>query len=114
LASASAMPGSAGGSSVAGSASARHAIATIANKKVADLQPGMNLRGDLRFDSLMAMELAAALESQTGRAIDTDRLSRCDTVGDVEVLVVELGGEAAHEVELAKVDDGEDEPIKLP
>ncbi|MDI1443343.1 AMP-binding protein [Polyangium sp. 6x1] len=113
LASASAMPAGEGGGQ-ATSASARHAIATIANKKSADLTPGMSLRGDLRFDSLMAMELAAALEAQTGRAIDTDRLSRCDTVGDVEALVVELGGEAAHEVELAKVDEGEEEPIKLP
>lgn len=112
LASASAMPALAEGH--AGSASARHAIATIANKKVTELAPGMSLRADLRFDSLMAMELAAALEAQTGRAIDTDRLAKCDTVAEVEALVVELGGEVAHDLEVAKVEETEEDPIKIP
>jgi len=112
LASASAMPAGEGGSAT--SASARHAIATIANKKATDLAPTMSLRGDLRFDSLMAMELAAALEAQTGRAIDTDRLGRCDTVADVEALVVELGGEVQHELEVAREEAQDEEPIKLP
>jgi long-chain acyl-CoA synthetase len=114
LASATSAPSPENGAQV-GSGAARHAIATIANKKPAELTAGMSLRADLRFDSLMAMELAAALEAQTGRAIDTDRLARCDTVADVEALVVELSGEAAHEAELAKVEEkAEDEPIRIP
>ncbi len=113
LASASATPGATGGSG-AGNASVRHAIATIASKKAGDLSPTMNLRADLRFDSLMAMELAASLESQIGRALDTDKLSRCDTVADVEALVAELGGQMAHDPEAAKVEEQKDESIKIP
>jgi long-chain acyl-CoA synthetase len=49
-----------------------------------------------------------------GRALDTDKLGRCDTVADVEALVVDLGGQAAHELEAAKPTSEEDEPIKIP
>lgn len=113
LAQASATP-AAGADAGGANASVRHAIATIANKKASELTAGMNLRADLRFDSLMAVELAAALEAQIGRALDTDKLSRCDTVADVEALITELGGQAAHEMEAAKPEKEEDEPIKLP
>lgn len=111
LANASAAPAGEAGS---GNASVRHAIATIANKKASELTSAMNLRSDLRFDSLMAMELAAALEAQVGRALDTDKLNRCDTVGDIETLIVELGGQAAHEIDATKSEKEEDEPIKIP
>ncbi|HRI66565.1 MAG TPA: AMP-binding protein [Polyangium sp.] len=110
---ANASAGPAAGEAGSANASVRHAIATIASKKASELSAGMNLRADLRFDSLMAMELAAALEAQIGRALDTDKLSRCDTVADVEALVVELGGQAAHEIEAA-TEKSEDEPIKIP
>jgi len=113
LANASAAPAAAGETGGA-NASVRHAIATIANKRVSELSSTMNLRADLRFDSLMAMELAASLESQIGRALDTDKLSRCDTVADVEALIVELGGQAAHELDTAKPDEEAEEPIKIP
>ncbi|MBK9261584.1 MAG: AMP-binding protein [Polyangiaceae bacterium] len=113
LANASATP-AASGATGSGNASVRHAIATIANKKAAELSPTMNLRADLRFDSLMAMELAAALEAQVGRALDTDKLGRCDTVADVEALVVELGGQAAHEIQGAEPAENEEESIKIP
>ncbi len=112
LANASAAP--AVGESSGANASVRHAIATIANKKASELTATMNLRADLRFDSLMAMELAAALEAQVGRALDTDKLNRCDTVGDIETLIVELGGQAAHEIAASKPEKEEDEPIKIP
>jgi len=112
LANASAAP--AAGESSGANASVRHAIATIANKKASELTATMNLRADLRFDSLMAMELAAALEAQVGRALDTDKLNRCDTVGDIETLIVELGGQAAHEIAASKPEKEEDEPIKIP
>jgi long-chain acyl-CoA synthetase len=114
LANAAAVPQLEVGSQATGSAATRHAIATIAGKKVGELAPGLSLRADLRFDSLMAMELAAALEGQTGRAIDTDRLARCETVADVELLVVEIGGEAAHEALTVEVEEKDEEPIKLP
>src|SRR5262249_14485009 len=73
-----------------------------------ELRAGTNLKSDLGFDSLMAMELAAALEAQVGRTLDQMRLAQCETVGELEALV----GEAAPE--LAQPDAVEDEPIKIP
>jgi long-chain acyl-CoA synthetase len=86
----------------------RHAVATIANKKASELRASTNLKTDLGFDSLMAMELAAALEAQVGRTLDQMRLAQSETVGELEALI----GEAAPE--LARADEIEEEPIKIP
>jgi long-chain acyl-CoA synthetase len=74
--------------------SARHAIAAIASRKPSDIRPGMSLKADLGFDSLMAMELTVALEAQLSRPIDPARLARCETVGDIERAMVEAGAPA--------------------
>ncbi len=86
----------------------RHAVATIANKKASDLRPGTNLKSDLGFDSLMAMELAAALEAQAGRTLDAVRLAQCETVAELEALVGE------QHLDLAAPEAASQEPIKLP
>ena len=91
---------------------ARHAIATIANRKTAEVSAAMSLKGDLGFDSLMAMELSVALEAQSARPIDVARLAKCETVGEVERLL----GEAAGAAEAARAVDApeEEEPLRLP
>jgi len=88
----------------------RHAVATIANKKPAEIRGQMSLKGDLGFDSLMTMELGVALEAQLGRSIDSNRLARCETVSDVESLAEGSGAETAIE----RADREENEPIVLP
>src|SRR5262249_41553093 len=106
LASASEAPVPIDGRAVSG---VRHAIAAIANRKAAEILPGMTLRGDLGFDSLMAMELTTALEAQAGRSLDTGRLAQCETVAEIEALVGEIS--PAEKLAPEKV---EEEPIVLP
>ncbi len=65
-------------------ATVRSAVAAITRRKPADITSGMALRGDLAFDSLMALELLVALEAKLGRALDAEKLSDCSTVGEVE------------------------------
>jgi len=92
---------------------ARHAIAAIANRSAGELATGTTLKGDLGFDSLMAMELTVALEAQSGRALDPTALARCETVGDVDRVVAESGTEAL--APLARtIEEEPTEPIKLP
>lgn len=100
-----------------GSGPARHAIAAIANRKPAEILPSMSLKADLGFDSLMAMELSVALEAQVGHALDAVALAKCETVAEIEAVVgrASARGEARPEERGdAIVDDGEEEPIKLP
>jgi long-chain acyl-CoA synthetase len=111
LVAASTAPVFASGEVSGSAAGARHAIAAIAGKGDAVLHDGTSLRADLGFDSLMAMELLTALEAQTGRTLDSDALARAETVGDIERLVADAGGDLslAHPVE-----EKEEEPIRLP
>jgi long-chain acyl-CoA synthetase len=61
----------------------RKAIAAIARRPVEDVTEKTRLRGDLGYDSLMAMELAVALEAIRGRAVPQE-LVALETVGDLE------------------------------
>ena len=111
LIAASAPPPAVGAEAGAPSASVRHAVATIANKSVAEITSATSFKSDLAFDSLMAMELAVALEAQTGRAIDQAELNRCETVRDVERLV----GDASRALgPAAAIEKAEEKPIVLP
>ena len=92
LASASELP--ANGSQDGGVSGVRHAVATIAGRKPAEIGAATRLKADLGFDSLMAMELSVALEAQAGHAIDGSRLAACETVADVERVVGEGGSGA--------------------
>ena len=89
----------------------RHAIAAIAQKKIGDLTSATTFKGDLAFDSLMAMELSVALEAQTGRAVDTTRLARCETVGDVERLMNETT--RTDLVRASAIEKKPEEPIRI-
>ncbi len=67
----------------------RAAISAITRRPVTELRPELTLRGDLGFDSLMLLELLVALEGQSGRAVDSERLADCLTLGDAEQLIRE-------------------------
>jgi long-chain acyl-CoA synthetase len=95
----------------------RHALARLTGRAERELAATTSLRGELGIDSLLSVELTAALESAVGATIDGKELSRCETVADLEALV-----ERASRGDLAKregaasaiVDDG-DEPLpKVP
>ncbi|MBK8252281.1 MAG: AMP-binding protein [Polyangiaceae bacterium] len=95
-----------------GSSHVRHAIASLTHRKANEILPTMTLRGDLGIDSLMAVELQAAVESLVGHAIDTSQLGRVETVEELESLVVASAGSTA-----AVLDEDEEEteePIVLP
>jgi len=88
----------------------RHAVATIAGRKIGEIAAGTRLKADLAFDSLMTMELSVALEAQLGHPVDNGRLAACDSVADVERLV----GEGAVAMPGARAVESKDEPIVLP
>ncbi|MCC6559090.1 MAG: AMP-binding protein [Polyangiaceae bacterium] len=112
LVAATAPPPADADAGAAASGQARQAIAAITNRKAADLGAAMTLKGDLGFDSLMAMELSVALEAQAGRPLDVARLAKCETVGEVERLVAEAAGA----LDAPRPQEGkiEEEPIRLP
>ncbi|HEY3493375.1 MAG TPA: AMP-binding protein [Polyangiaceae bacterium] len=90
----------------------RTAVAAIARREPASLHSGQSLRGDLGFDSLMLLELLVALESQTGRTLDGERLNRALTVGDVEAALRDLG--ERRPVSTTAIEKAEREPLEIP
>jgi long-chain acyl-CoA synthetase len=64
----------------------RVAISEIRQRPVESIASQSSLLGDLGFDSLALSELHVALEARYG-TVDTDALSACATVADVEMLV---------------------------
>jgi long-chain acyl-CoA synthetase len=95
------------------SAVVRSAVGAIARRDPATLQPGMSLRGDLGFDSLMLLELLVALEAQLGKTVDAERLNAANTIGDAETIVRELG-EGRRAITTASIEKEEEQPIELP
>jgi long-chain acyl-CoA synthetase len=66
----------------------RSAVAAIARMKPSEIRADHDLAGELGFDSLMIVELVAALEDQV-RGLDAAKLGDAKTVADVERLVAE-------------------------
>jgi long-chain acyl-CoA synthetase len=96
-----------------GAGHVRHAVATIAGKKPGEIGPGTRLKADLGFDSLMMMELTAALEAHVGAGLDATRLATCETVAEVE-RVVGAGDPLAKSGARPRAAAPEEEPIVLP
>ncbi len=86
------------------------AIAAVAGVSADGIEPGTDLRAALGFDSLMFVELAAALEGAGAGRPDADALGKCATVQDVILLV---GAAPAAGAGDATADDGGDD-ITLP
>jgi len=65
----------------------RHALAQVSGVTANTLDGSSRLAEDLRFDSLMWVELSAALDQIPGARPGIEALARCETVGDIEALV---------------------------
>jgi len=66
---------------------ARRAIAQVAGRDVESLTSATRIADELAFDSLMWVELAAALDDQPGPSPDSGALADCETIADVEALL---------------------------
>jgi acyl carrier protein len=75
----------------------RAAILALAPQEPDDVHPSDTLTDDLHFDSLALVELAVNLESEFDLRAFQDNIddSKIDTVGDVEILIVQLVSERA-------------------
>lgn len=72
---------------------AREVVATIARvaKVPADkLRPEVDLRKDLRFDSLLALKALAALEKRFGVTVPDEEIDKYRTVGAAVEVVTRL------------------------
>lgn len=63
--------------------------------KLADIEPDMKLEEDLGADSLDNVELIMALEEEFAVTITDDAAEACQTVGDIQQLIVTLQGGVA-------------------
>ena len=109
-------PASAPGEGAADAAAkmVRSAVGAIARRDPATLQPGMSLRGDLGFDSLMLLELLVALEAQVSSSVDADALSECETIGDAEILMRDTDTARRRARSTAAIEKERDKPLELP
>ncbi|MEL6281062.1 MAG: phosphopantetheine-binding protein, partial [Pseudomonadota bacterium] len=87
------------------------AVAHVANIAVSKIKPDTNLREDLNFDSLMAVELASALSGIGNANPDPDELARCETVADLVELIGARIDQA--QIEVAEA-DAEAEKVVIP
>ena len=62
-------------------------VATIAKRKPVQILISLTLRGDLGFDSLMALELLVGLEAKLGRTLDGEALAQASTVEELIAVV---------------------------
>jgi long-chain acyl-CoA synthetase len=94
-------------------ASIQSIVATISRRKPAEVQPTMTLRGDLGFDSLMALELLVGLETKLGGTLDGEALSEASTVSEL----CEIVGKQRlkhHSPTQTIIADEEDAPLSIP
>lgn len=61
----------------------RATIQSVARKAELTLSSGLTLRGDLGFDSLMALDLLVALEGRLGKRLDGEKLAAAETIGEL-------------------------------
>jgi long-chain acyl-CoA synthetase len=73
--------------SVSGSlAMVQQALAAITNRPASEVRAEHSLAADLGLDSLLAMELAVALEARLGRPLPQESLNRVETVAELAEL----------------------------
>ncbi|MCA9598686.1 MAG: AMP-binding protein [Myxococcales bacterium] len=91
----------------------RAAVGAITRKDPSKLSPGMSLRGDLGFDSLMLLELLVALEAQVGASLDAERLSSAETIEDAEAFLRELSSGRRPSAS-ASIEREDETPFEIP
>ncbi len=62
-------------------------VARISGVEEVELEPGMDLVGDLGFDSARALELLVELEEELGIEFGDEDVANMNTVGDVLAFV---------------------------
>lgn len=85
----------------------RNAVAAITKKDPKEISLDHDIVEDLGFDSLMVVELSAALENAVP-GLPMDRLNECRTIGQLEELIRETGN-APKTSRTSKIDDDDDE-----
>ena len=93
---------------------AASAVAAICRRAPQSLKPEQSLRGELGFDSLMLLELLVSVEGQLGRAVDSERLAQCQTLGDVTALLREAGAARSLPGASSSIEPERKPPIVLP
>ena len=68
----------------------RNAVAAVAKLEPSEIRLDQDIVDDLGFDSLMVVELTAALENAVPN-LPVERLSDCRTIGQLEALIRETG-----------------------
>ncbi len=88
-------------------------VAAISRRTPDAVAPSMTLRGDLGFDSLMALELLVALETKLGRALDGEELAKAATVTDLVQTVRKQRGALPNKTGVIS-DDAAQESVTIP
>ncbi len=92
----------------------RKAIMNVVRKGDVALSSNVSLRGDLGFDSLMALDLLVALENKLGRRLDAERLAHAETVGELSQEVRRQRGHVSSRTNVIFDEAASDEPISIP
>ncbi len=92
-----------------GHSAVRRAIARVGNVPLERVTGATHITGELAFDSLMWVELAAALDDLPGGHPAAEALARCETVAEIEALV-----DAPPAPRAAAIEDVERVPFRFP
>ncbi len=93
--------------------SVRDAVASVARRTVQDITANSSLRGDLGFDSLMALDLLIALENRLVVRLDGEKLALAETVGELTAEVRRQRGYLGSRTNVI-VDDEPSKDLTLP
>ncbi len=91
----------------------RSVVAALAKRPVAEITESTRLRADLGFDSLMTMELVAALEAAIGAQAMPEGIGTLETVGEIEG-ALGLTHPLVERDDRVQVDKKHDETLALP
>lgn len=90
----------------------RNAVAAVAKLEPSQIRLEHDIVDDLGFDSLMVVELTAALESALPR-LPPERLTECRTVGQIEELARETGN-VPRSARTSQIERDEDDKLDVP
>lgn len=91
----------------------RKIIASVSNRQLSEVSFGSKLV-DLGFDSLMFVELQAAIEDAGGRILNPDKLNEVQTVSELLPMIERVDKSKKIIEEAVKTEKKKEEDIKLP
>jgi long-chain acyl-CoA synthetase len=89
----------------------RKAVAAVAKLDPSEIRLEQDIIDDLGFDSLMVVELTAALETALPR-LPAERLAECRTIGQIEELARESGN--LERSRTSQIEKDEDDRLEIP